>query len=95
MPIATNSNSNSYPPTKPSDNFTIRVTAIISIMKSAAVILVKTPTRRNIPPITSSRPIGTTSSGGIPTLPKKPCVLATSPNFGNPCTITEFQPESL
>jgi hypothetical protein len=44
-------------------------------MKSAAVILVTTSTSRNIPPITSSRPIGTTSSGGIPTLPKK--VLST------------------
>ena len=57
--IAVNSNVSSYPPTKPWDNPTTGVARIISITKmAAAVILVTTLTSRNIPPITSNRPIG-------------------------------------
>jgi hypothetical protein len=40
-------------------------------MKMAAVILVNTPTIRNIPPMTSNTAIGRTNSGGSPRLPKK------------------------
>jgi hypothetical protein len=38
---------------------------IISIMRNAAVILVSTPTIRNIPPITSSRPMGSAQEEGL------------------------------
>ena len=72
IPIAISNNSSSYPYTRPFDILTRRVAPIISIIKSAAAILVTTPTSRNIPPITSSRPIGRASSGGRPTLPKNP-----------------------
>jgi hypothetical protein len=72
IPIAISNNSSSYPPTKPFDILTRRVAPIISIIKSAAAILVITPTSRNIPPMTSKRPIRMASSGGRPTLPKKP-----------------------
>jgi hypothetical protein len=72
IPIAINNNSSSYPPTKPFDILTRKIAPIISIIKSAAAILVTTPTSRNTPPITSSRPIGRASSGGRPMLPKKP-----------------------
>jgi hypothetical protein len=51
---------------------------IISIIRRAADILVTTPTTRNIPPITSKRPIRRASSGGRPMLPKKPWVLRRS-----------------
>ena len=68
--IAINNNSSSYPPTKPFDILTRREIPIISITKRAAVILVTTPTSRNIPPITSNRPIGSVSLGGRPILPK-------------------------
>jgi hypothetical protein len=70
--IAINNDSNSYPPTNLSGNFTRNIAPIISTMKSAAAILVITPTSRNIPPITSKRPIERTSSGGSPMLPKNP-----------------------
>ena len=85
--IAINSNSNSYPPTNPFDIFTKIIAPIMSIISNAAAILVSTPIIRAIPPITSKRPIGRTSSGGRPMLPKKPWVPAMSSNFGNPCAI--------
>ncbi|MFZ0696345.1 MAG: hypothetical protein WAM88_04305 [Nitrososphaeraceae archaeon] len=69
---AIKNNSSSYPPTKPFDILTRSVAPIISIIKSAAVILATTPTSRKIPPITSYRLIGIASSGGRPILPKKP-----------------------
>lgn len=53
----------SGPPTKLSDDQTARVAPNISITKMEVVILVDTPTIRNIPPMTSNRAIGTTSSG--------------------------------
>jgi hypothetical protein len=49
IPIAISNNSSSYPSTKPFDILTRRVAPIISIIKSAAAILVTTPTSRNIP----------------------------------------------
>jgi hypothetical protein len=67
---AINKNSSSYPPTKPFDILTRSLAPIVSIIKSAAVILVTTPTSRKIPPITSYRLIGIASSGGRPILPK-------------------------
>ena len=70
--MAINNDSNSYPSTNPSGNLTRTIAPIISIIKSAADILVTTPTSRNIPPITSKRPTGRASSGGSPILPKKP-----------------------
>ena len=85
--IAINSKVSSYPPTKPWDNPTTRVATIISITKMAAVILVTTPTSRNIPPITSNRPIGRASSGGRPNCWKKPWVTEIFSNFGNPAII--------
>jgi hypothetical protein len=69
--IAINNDSNSYQPTNPSGSFARNIAPIISIIKSAAAILVTIPTSRNIPPITSKRPIGRASSGGSPTLSKK------------------------
>jgi hypothetical protein len=69
---AIKNNSSSYPPTKPFDILTRSVAPIISIIKSAAVILATTPTSRKIPPITSYRLIGIASSGGRPILPRKP-----------------------
>jgi hypothetical protein len=68
---AINKNSSSYPPTNPFDILTRSVAPIVSIIKSAAVILVTTPTGRKIPPITSYRLIGIASSGERPILPKK------------------------
>ena len=79
-----NNDSNSYPSTNPSGNLTRTIAPIISIIKSAADILVTTPTSRNIPPITSKRPTGRASSGGSPILPKKPWVPAIFSNFGSP-----------
>jgi hypothetical protein len=70
--MAINSDSNSYPPTNPSGSFTRIMAPIISIIRSAAEILVSMPTIRKILPIISSRPIGSASSGGSPMLPKKP-----------------------
>ena len=67
---AIKNNSSSYPPTKPLNILTRSVAPIVSIIKSAAVILVTTPTSRKIPPITSYRLIGIASSGGSPILPK-------------------------
>jgi hypothetical protein len=83
--MATNNDSNSYPPTNPSGSFTRTIAPIMSIIRSMADILVTMPRIRNIPPITSNRPISRASSGGSPMLPKKPCVLAIFSNFGNPC----------
>jgi len=74
--IAINSDSNSYPSTNPSGSLTKTMAPIISIIRSAAATLVSTPTIRNVPPITSKRPIGSASSGGRPILPKKSCVPA-------------------
>jgi hypothetical protein len=62
--IAINSDSNPYQSTNPSGIFTRTMAPIISIMRNAAVIPVSTPTIRNIPPITSSKPMGSASSGG-------------------------------
>lgn len=69
--MAINNDSNSYPSTNPSGNLTRTIAPIISIIESAADILVTTPTSRNILPITSKRPTGRASSGGSPILPKK------------------------
>ena len=60
------------PPTNPGDSHTTRVAPIISIIKMTAVILVNTPTIRNIPPMTSSSAMGKTNSGGSPRPLKKP-----------------------
>ncbi|HEU4445645.1 MAG TPA: hypothetical protein VFR94_13310 [Nitrososphaeraceae archaeon] len=68
--MAINNDSNSYPPTNPSGSFTSIMAPIMFIIRSAAAILVITPTSKKIPPITSSRPIRRANSGGRPMLPK-------------------------
>jgi hypothetical protein len=73
--MATNNDSNSYPPTNPSGSFTRTIAPIMSIIRSMADILVTMPRIRNIPPITSNRPISRASSGGSPCYQKSPASL--------------------
>ena len=58
------SSSNSYPPTNPSDNLTVSIAPIISIINIAEAIRVSIPNKIAKPPITSSSAIGMNNSGG-------------------------------
>jgi hypothetical protein len=58
------SSSNSYPPTNPSDNLTVSIAPIISIINIADAILVSIPNKIAKPPITSSSAIGINNSDG-------------------------------
>ena len=71
--IAINNKSSSYPPTKPLDSLAVIVEPIISIMNRIEAILVKTPTSKAIPPITSSKPIGRAIAAGNPIMFAKNC----------------------
>jgi hypothetical protein len=61
------------------------VEPIIYIMNKIEAILVKNPTNKTMPPITSSKPTGRANVGGNPTiLAKKSSVPGRLDSFGKP-----------
>src|SRR3954452_13542730 len=71
--IASNIKSTSYPPTNPFDSLAVIVEPIISIINKIEAALVKTPTSKAIPPITSSSPTGRANEAGNPIVLTKKC----------------------